>query len=215
MRILLRSLWLLLMVPGLAYGQTAAHPADSSTNTSDVGTQLDALREALLRTQQQVAAQQQEIQVLKAQLKGGQSGAGGALVSAVEVVRPNPSGTNANPSDLAPEIHNDVANTSSPSADPQAQQAGQTASPASIKIGDAVLTPGGFVDFENIFRTTNTQSNIATNFAGIPFSNTALGSVSEFRTTAQFSRLNFKIEDTFRGSDFLGYVEAPPASIKA
>jgi hypothetical protein len=160
-----------------------------------------------LRTQQQVTAQQQEIQVLKAQLKGGQSGAGGALVSAVEVVRPNPSGTNANPSDLAPEIHNDVANTSSPSADPQAQQAGQTASPASIKIGDAVLTPGGFVDFENIFRTTNTQSNIATNFAGIPFSNTALGSVSEFRTTAQFSRLNFKIEDTFRGSDFLGYVE--------
>src|SRR6202050_5393911 len=133
MRILSRSLWLLLMVPGLAYGQIAAHPTDSSTNTSDVGTQLDALREALLRTQQQVAAQQQEIQVLKAQLKGGQSGAGGALVSAVEVVRPNPSGTNANPSDLAPEIHNDVANTSSPSADPQAQHAGQTPSPAAIQ----------------------------------------------------------------------------------
>ena len=81
MRIFLRTVWLLLMVPGLAYGQTAAHPADSSTNTSDVGTQLDALREALLQTQQQVAAQQQEIQVLKTQLKSGQSGtAGGALI---------------------------------------------------------------------------------------------------------------------------------------
>ncbi|MGC1998235.1 MAG: hypothetical protein WA658_00160, partial [Candidatus Acidiferrales bacterium] len=76
-----------------------------------------------------------------------------------------------------------------------------------IKIGDAVLTPGGFVDFENVFRTTNTQSNIATNFAGIPFSNTPQGSVTEFRSTAQFSRLNFKIEDHFRNTDFLGYVE--------
>ena len=42
MRILLQSLWLLLVVPGLACGQTAARPADSSASTSDVGTQLDA-----------------------------------------------------------------------------------------------------------------------------------------------------------------------------
>lgn len=67
--------------------------------------------------------------------------------------------------------------------------------------------PVSACDFENIFRTTNTQSNIATDFAGIPFSNTAPGSVSEFRATAQFSRLNFKIEDHFRGNDFIGYVE--------
>src|ERR1700732_3884778 len=118
MRILFRSVWLLLMVPGLAYGQTAARPADSSTNTSDIGTQLDALREALLRTQQQVAAQQQEIQVLKAQLKGGQSGTdGGALVSTAEIVRPSPTGPNANPSDLSPEIHNGIANPVSRSVD--------------------------------------------------------------------------------------------------
>src|ERR1700690_509569 len=99
MRILLRSVWLLLMIPGLAYGQSAAGPAGSSTNTSDVGTQLNALRESLLRTQQQVAAQQQEIQILKAQLKGGQSGTGGAVVSAVEVIRTNPAGPDAHPSD--------------------------------------------------------------------------------------------------------------------
>jgi hypothetical protein len=207
MRILLRSLWLLWMLPGLAYGQTAAQAADSSANPSDVGTQLDALREALLRTQQQVAVQQQEIQLLKAQLKAGPSGTGGAPVSAAEVVRPNPTGTNANLLDVAPVTQNNDTNAPSPSADPQAQQAGQNARPSSIKLGDAVLTPGGFVDFENIFRTTNTQSNIATDFAGIPFSNTALGRVSELRTTAQFSRLNFKIEDSFKGTDIIGYVE--------
>ena len=207
MRILLRSAWLLLMIPGLAYGQTAAHSAESPTNTSDVGAQLDALRQALLQTQQQVSAQQQEIQALKTQLKGGQSGTVGvALISATEVVRPTPTGPAANPSDVSPEIHNGIANSGSGSADQQ-QQGEQQPPLGTIKIGDAVLTPGGFVDFENVFRTTNTQSNIATNFGGIPFSNTPQGSVTEFRSTAQFSRLNFKIEDTFRGTDFLGYVE--------
>jgi hypothetical protein len=207
MRIFL-SVWLLLMVPALAFGQTPAQPGDSSAKTSDLGTQLDALREALLRTQQQVAAQQQEIQDLKTQLKGDQSGTvGGALVSTADAGRPNPTGPDANPSDLSPEIHNRITNPVSRSDDQQTQQGEQQAPLGSIKVGDAVLTPGGFVDFENIFRTTNTQSNIATNFAGIPYSNTPQGRVTEFRSTAQFSRLNFKIEDNSRGRDLIGYVE--------
>jgi hypothetical protein len=205
MRIFLRSVWLLLLVPGLVYGQTATHPADSP-NSSDVASQLDALREALLRTQQQLAAQQQEIQVLKTELKASQPGAP-ALVTAAEVVRPTPTPADANPPDPSPEIHSGAANVDNQSADQQKQPGNQPLPLGAIKLGEAVLTPGGFVDFENIFRTTNTQSNIATSFATIPFSNTALGSTSEFRTTAQFSRLNFKIEDHFRGTDFLGYVE--------
>jgi len=208
MRIFLRSVWLLLMVPGLAFGQTAAHSADSSPNAADVGAQLDALRDALLRTQQQVAAQQQEIQLLKTQLKVGQSGTGGALISAVEVVRPNPAPPNVDPADLSPDIHNGIANPVSRPADQQTQQGEQQAPVGSFKLGDAVLTPGGFVDFENIFRTTNTQSNIATDFAGIPFSNTAPGRDTEFRTTAQFSRVNLKVEDNFRGYNIMAYVEA-------
>src|SRR6202789_2354428 len=188
-------------------GQNSRAATSSCSHPPSVWAQLDALREALLQTQQQVVAQQQEIQLLKAQLKGGASGTGGALVSAAEVVRPNPTGTNANLLDVAPVTQNNDTNAPSPSADPQAQQAGQNARPSSIKLGDAVLTPGGFVDFENIFRTTNTQSNIATDFAGIPFSNTALGRVSELRTTAQFSRLSVKVEDNFKGVDIIGYVE--------
>jgi hypothetical protein len=209
MRKLLSTVWLVLMVPSLGYGQTAAPQADSWPHPSDVGAELKVLREALLRTQQQVAAQQQEIEILKAQSKTGQAADSNSArtSAATEAVSPGAKARNANPPDPGSPVHNDDANTSSPSADSQTQQAEQTTPSSSIKLGDAVLTPGGFVDFENIFRTTNTQSNIATNFAGIPFSNTALGSVSEFRTTAQFSRLNFKIEDTYRGSDFLGYVE--------
>src|SRR5271167_1995950 len=118
MRIFLRSAWLFLMMPGLAYGQTAAPPADASTNNSEIGTQLDALRESLLRTQQQVAAQQQEIQILKAQLKGGQTGTvGGTSVSTAEVVRTNPTEPDANPSEPSPEIRNGNASSASQSSD--------------------------------------------------------------------------------------------------
>jgi hypothetical protein len=77
----------------------------------------------------------------------------------------------------------------------------------SFRFGDAILELGGFVDLENVFRTTNTQSNIATNFGGFPYNNTPQGRVTEFRTTAQFSRLSFKIQDRFAGNDVLGFVE--------
>jgi hypothetical protein len=209
MRKLLYTAWFLLVVPGLVYGQTAAPQADPSPNSSDVGSEVKALREALFRTQQQVAAQQQEIEILMAQSKTGQTAGGSTtpISAATEAVSLSPTARDPNPSDLAPEIHHVGTHTSIQTTDPQPQQAGQTAVPGSIKLGDAVLTPGGFVDFENIFRTTNTQNNIATNFAAIPFSNTALGRVTEFRTTAQFSRLSVKVEDNFRGNDIIGYVE--------
>ena len=107
------KVWLLFMVPGLAYGQTATQSANSSSNTSDVRIQLDALRQALSQTQQQVAAQQQEIQTLKAQLKGGQSAYRRRRVrAAVEVVPPNRRCSNANPQTLSPEIHDGVAGAS-------------------------------------------------------------------------------------------------------
>jgi hypothetical protein len=178
-------------------------------DSSGVEAEVKALRDALSRTQQQVAAQQQEIEILKAQSKTDQTATGMAAPtpSTTEAVSRAPSPSNANPSDLAAEIHNDTAKVSSQSADPQQQKVGKTTPPASIKLGDAVLTPGGFVDFENTFRTTNTQSNIATNLAGIPFNNTPQGNVSEFRTTAQYSRVSVKIEDNLRGNDIIGYVE--------
>src|SRR6202021_1187492 len=150
MRILLRIVWLLLLAPGLLYGQTATHPADSP-NASDVGSQLHALRQALFQTQQQLAAQQQEIQVLKTELKASQPGAP-ALITAAEVVRPTPAPVDATPPGPSPEIHSTAATVGNQSSDQQKQPGDKPLPLGAIKLGEAVLTPGGFVDFENIFR---------------------------------------------------------------
>ena len=56
----------LLLMPGVVCAQSSSEKLDSSPNNPDVAAQLKTLREALMRTQQQVAAQQQEIQTLKA-----------------------------------------------------------------------------------------------------------------------------------------------------
>jgi hypothetical protein len=64
------------------------------------------------------------------------------------------------------------------------------------------------VDFENVFRSTNTQNNIATNFAAIPYSNTAQGHLTEDRITSQYSRFNLTVSDKVGASDVTGYCEA-------
>src|SRR5260370_12601923 len=89
---------------------------------------------------------------------------------------------------------------------PSSQQAQEQSKPEEVPVGsfrvdNAVINIGGFVDFENIYRTTNTQGNINTPFAAIPFNNTPQGRVSELRTTAQNSRFSFKVTDKFAGND--------------
>ena len=63
----LRVLCLLLIAPGVLCAQSSPEKLDSSTNNTELAGEVKALREALLQTQKQVAAQQREIETLKAQ----------------------------------------------------------------------------------------------------------------------------------------------------
>lgn len=80
-------------------------------------------------------------------------------------------------------------------------------SPLSFRIGAAEFTPGGFVDFENVFRSTNTGNVAATSFGTIPFSNTVQGHLTEFRATGQYSRFNLKTHAKYGENDITGYLE--------
>src|SRR5487761_138468 len=89
-----------------------------------------------------------------------------------------------------------------------AQKPKSPASPLSVNIGGAQFTPGGFLDFTSVWRSTNVGSGIGTAFGAIPFANTAAGNLSELHFSAQNSRLALKV--TARPSNFnlTGYVEA-------
>jgi hypothetical protein len=193
----------LLFLPGMMLAQTSGQDPNSSADNTNLAAEVKALREALQQTQNQLADQQHEIETLKERSKNGPAAVGTNQPSQMEGeagVRDSAS------SSLLPASASTAYVRQQPTK--QSQELAKSQAPiGSIKLGDAILTLGGFVDFENIFRTTNTQSNIATNFGSIPYNNTAQGSVTELRTTAQFSRLNVKVTDSFRGNDITGYVE--------
>jgi hypothetical protein len=85
--------------------------------------------------------------------------------------------------------------------------------PIPLKIGSAILTPVGFVDATEFFRTENLGSGIGAAFGSLPFSNTVAGQLTENRFTIQNSRIGLQFDDHFgenivRGyweSDFLGF----------
>lgn len=95
--------------------------------------------------------------------------------------------------------------------DPHRAGSGKEATPLplSIRIGTADFTPGGFLDFTSIFRSTNVGSGIGTAFGAIPFSNTSQGRLSESRFSAQNSRLSLKATTKLsEQTNVTGYVEA-------
>src|SRR5580765_2439792 len=81
-------------------------------------------------------------------------------------------------------------------------------SPISFRIGGTDFTPGGFVDFTSVFRSTNTGSVVSTGFGAIPFSTSANAHLTEFRATGQYSRFNLKIAGKYGANNVTGFIES-------
>lgn len=88
-----------------------------------------------------------------------------------------------------------------------AQEPASAQSPLSFQIGALQFSPGGFLDFTTVYRSTDVGSGIGTNFASIPYSNTVAGRVTELRLSAQNSRLSLKVSGKHDNTDVYGYVE--------
>jgi hypothetical protein len=93
--------------------------------------------------------------------------------------------------------------SSSQSAQPAAPPA-----PLTFHIGTASITPVGFMDFTAVFRDKTGGSGIGTNFGAIPFNNTVAGKLSEFRFSAQNSRIGFRVDANVGGANVIGYLES-------
>src|SRR5438309_4379766 len=177
----LQKMCFVVLASGLALGQATA-PNSGSAGSGSVADELKALREAITEQQKQISQQQQQIQTLEQQLQNKTSGTPHVADAALHTA-PAPTTTT-------------VQETEKPKE-----------SPLSFRIGGTDFTPGGFVDFENIFRSTNTGGAAATTFGGIPFSNTVQGHLTEFRTTGQYSRYNLKISGKYGANNVVGYLE--------
>src|SRR5258708_34962302 len=204
---LLKALSFVGIICSFGFGQTVS--PDAGAGNTNVLDELNKLRQTMAGQQKsiveqqksiadqqksiadhhrQIAAQEQEIERLRQQL-GAQ---------------PQNSSAQTPPQFVNATLNTSASNSMPPSASDVQGQERPKESPLSFRIGGADFTPGGFVDFENIFRTTNTGNAATTAFGAIPFSNTAQGHLTEFKSTAQYSRLNLKITDKFGSNDMTG-----------
>jgi hypothetical protein len=96
-----------------------------------------------------------------------------------------------------------------PPASPQKDLAPADAtSPLSLKIGDTTITPIGFMDLTNTWRSTNAGTSLQTNFGSIPYNNGVTGRLTEDKLSAANSRIGFRTDTNVHGWDTLGYFEA-------
>ncbi len=190
MRVVQRILFVVLMSSLMA----AQSGPGSGSDTSKIAGDVQKLLEAVAAQQKQITEQQVEIERLKQQLAGQtQAVSANADASSARVVNASLTAPSTNPA-------------ARPVSDVAAQEQPKE-SPLSFRIGGAEFTPGGFMDFTAIFRSTNTGNPGGTGFTGIPYSNTIQGHLTETRFTAQNSRLSLKATDKFGENDVTGYVE--------
>jgi hypothetical protein len=106
-----------------------------------------------------------------------------------------------------------MARPAGPTPDPAQAMNSSDHSPLSFKIGDALFTPGGFMDFTTVFRTESTGNGIGTTFNGVPFINTNSATAGpagfgETRFSVQNSRIALRVDAPVGEAKITGYVEA-------
>jgi|SRR5579862_759086 len=153
----------------------------------------------------QLAAQQEQIDQLRRAMEDEKK-------ALDEVSRPKPPslGQVASTSpvlpagEAVPALHPGLSGALSPQQDANEPPP----SPLQIHIGTATITPVGFIDLTGVFRSRDGGSSLGTNFGSVPYGNTPLGNLSEFRFTAQNSRIGARIDAMVHGAHVMGYWES-------
>ncbi len=190
--------FVVLTLPGIAVAQTQslasvaeARPAPATptrSETEDLRVELERLQEQLRQQSLLLESYRKQLDELRRHMA---ESAGAEHRSAAEAV------SSAAPSSALPATS---VQTPAPAA--------ESSAPLFWRLGTARATPGGFLDFTAIFRSTNVGSGIGTSFGSIPFNNSAAGRLTETRFTAQNSRLSLKVETPAGHQELTGYVEA-------
>jgi TolA-binding protein len=99
--------------------------------------------------------------------------------------------------------------TPAPPDPPQKEADGFTGTqPLTFKLGDTLITPIGFMDLTNTYRSTNAGTSLQTNFGSIPYNNGVTGRLSEDKLSAANSRIGFRTDTNVKGWDVMGYWES-------
>lgn len=219
-----------LAAPMALWGADDPPPASGNTSQSDELARLKAQLEQQqkqIETLQQALTEQQKLVEKAISNKGDKPAVAGtapaaaqtpAAATAEETDRKAPnlgdvaSTTPIIPRGVAPAIPPPslpIAASSQVVPPPGTAQEAIPESPLQIRIGNTAITPVGFVDATNTFRTTASGAGLATNFGNYPYNNNLpTGRLTENRMSLQNSRIGLRTDSLYKDWHVLGYFES-------
>jgi hypothetical protein len=214
----LLACFLSLMLPLSASDEKpAADGSDTKTAASSPATpssDIEQLKQMLQEQQRQINDLRRELADQKKTDDKSVAAAPSAHSSMGEVASTSGAVPPAPPAPVAPPAFNPPYAV----PPPQSSTSNDGTSPLQFKIGDAYVTPVGFMDMTAVSRSTNTGNGIGTNFGGVPYGNTQAGALTETRLSIQNSRIGARVDAMYHDwkilgyweSDFLGQLGNPP-----
>ena len=178
---------------------------DEPAKSEARGSEKDAVESEIQEMRNLLQSQTQEIHELRTRLAAVEAGVTAPKEAAAPTAA-SPAGTIQPPTSAAITPVSISPNVATKLAAPDQNE---NKALLSFKIGSAEFTPGGFLDFTTLYRSTDVGSGIATAFGSIPFNNQLpQGGLSETRLSGQYSRLSLKVDTHLTESTTLtGYVE--------
>jgi len=172
-------------------------PTRGSAQTDDIA----KLREQIAAQQKQLDEQRQALDAAQRALEAAQK-----AIDSQQKLLERLAAAQGTPAAAAQTLAALPVQPAAPATEAKAKE--QAASSIAFRIGGADFRPGGFMDFANVWRSTNIGSGVATSFAGVPLSNTAAGRTDEFRSSAANSRITLTItESPLRNLAVTAYLE--------
>ena len=211
-RLVMLALFALLGAGSRVQAQSSSQPESGSLAGEAQGRQITELKTLVLRQAQQIQTQQQTLN----QLRNSQ---GSVLPTrAVAKDRRESAHLKVNRAHAPPSITNLSIESGSiqpvRAAEPNPRHAtpqspASPSSPLQFRLGDAYITPIGFIDFTSVWRNHDTGNGIATSFGSIPYgANSYQNNLSELRFSSQYSRIDFRVDALVKGMHLIGYVAA-------
>lgn len=187
---------ILAVSPAPAAGADGAGQAAAQAQAAPVTAQ-DEIKELKSR----VAAQQEQIDALRKMLQEQQKLLEKAFPAEFAPAGPVPvaEGNGAVPPAPPP--------AAAAASGPALPESSPVSAGLSFALGGATLTPIGFIDFSQVWRSGTVTSGLPTNFAGIPFDDTVNGQRRQTLSTAANSRLGVRLDTRVHGFNILGMVE--------
>jgi outer membrane murein-binding lipoprotein Lpp len=188
----------LLTATALASGLLASHPASAqdAAKLEAIQQQIQALQSELKRIRSEMAQRDAQVkaardEAAKARADAAQAAAAKPAPAPVVAAAPAPGpvltfGTQGPPPSMAGVSPPVISGTTVDRPNP------------TFQLGGVRVTLGGFVDVTGIWRSANEFRGLSTGFNAIPFNNDPNAHLSEFRMTAQATRLSMLCRATRR-----------------